>query len=404
MPVDTLYTDNQTPGALVPSIDPKLVLRKWGGTVPLYAMLNALKKTTVDNPRFSWFEKAHQVQRHTLGAGLNNTAGAADLTLTAGALSLRAGMILMVEHTQELLRINTTPTVDTTVNVTRGFAGTTVTTVTLGTAVNPNLLVVGSAFAENSTAPAPLSFEEEELFNYTQIFRNTYAMSNTAQATQLYYEKEPIKKSRQECYDLHLQSIERSIWFGERSQVASSGSSGPIRSTRGIDFSIPAGNKLVADDTFTYGEFENMLAQIFRRGSETKVLFTGNRGLLTLGQAARLASEYKIDVSNVTKYGIAFKEFITPFGTLLCKTHPQFKMVPNGASNTTWNSLDSTAYVLDMDNIELAVLKGRDTMHQENMQTPGQDGKLNGYISELGVKVKDPETHFKISNLRTAAA
>ena len=89
------------------------------------------------------------------------------------------------------------------------------------------------------------------------------------------------------------------------------------------------------------------------------------------------------------EYGMAVRRLHTPHGTLVFKMHPQFNYLPQ------YNGL---AVVLDMKNIKYCHKKGRDTMWMENLEENDRDGRKAGFMTDCGLKVMHPKTHYLIKN------
>ena len=56
-------------------------------------------------------------------------------------------------------------------------------------------------------------------------------------------------------------------------------------------------------------------------------------------------------------------------------------------------------FVLDMANVGYVYLDGSDTQYQPMLQANGLDGVQSGYLTECGLEVSLPQTHFLIKNL-----
>ena len=135
---------------------------------PLTALTSRMKERMVDDPEFNWFEKMLDDRRLRLDAStgdLDTSSGAQTLNLDNTtdpkhtAIKCVEGMILMVEQTGEQLRVASDPVQGDKITVTRGWAGTTPTALDPDDAgKNPYLLIIGSAYEENSKAPTGVNF------------------------------------------------------------------------------------------------------------------------------------------------------------------------------------------------------------------------------------------------------
>ena len=220
-----------------------ILLLEPNGTAPLFALTSLMKNKTTDDPEFNWWDKVQPSQRLTFvtdGTG-NLATGDTTIALTTGASQLKDGHLLYIEETTEIMLVNGDPSSETSVNVIRGFSGTTATsaiTVT-GPQVNNNLFVVGSAYEEGSAAPTGINYDPTKRTNFTQIFRNNLEATRTAMKTRL-RTGDAVREARRECLELHSMEIERALWFGGKSETVRNGK--PLRTTEGVVSQIATAN------------------------------------------------------------------------------------------------------------------------------------------------------------------
>lgn len=371
------------------------------GSAPLTALTSQMKEESVDDPKFHWWEKRLQSRRIALSANISAVASGTPETLavSSGAFAFKAGDILAVEKgMSEVIQIVQDPVVDTSLIVVRGAAGTTPVAVTVASE-NPYVVGIGSAYEEGSAAPTGVNFDPTEVYNLCEIFRNTLEMSNTAQQTNL-RTTDQVKEAKREVLQLHGIDMERAFWWGTRYQTTKNGK--PIRFTGGLTSFIDAGNIVnqngVAADM---DDLEGWMEQMFRYGSNEKMVFCGNRALLAIQQIVRKNSTFNIQ-SGIKEYGMEVTKLFCPFGSLVIKTHPLFNQMSSVIG--TYYSVDSWFYVLDMSKITYIYLRNRDTKYEADLKENGIDGMKSGWISECGMRVAHPETHFLIKGLVSGAA
>lgn len=381
------------------------------GQTPLYALSSLMKERKVDDPEFAWWEKQLPAQRLKLGAAMiagdttftltNDVTGDGSMYLTT-ALQLKAGHLLRVEQTGEVVRVASNPSSATSISVTRAFGETAAAAVNIATAgVNPYLLVIGTAYEENSLAPTGINYDAGKQYNYTQIFRNTLEMSRTAQRTRL-RTGDQMKEAKREALELHSIEMEKAFFWGERLETTTS--SKPIRTTRGVNRWIRAAAATnVVDKAGAATDLETLegwLEQMFRYGSSQKTAFCGNTALLTIGQIIRRNSSWTLDAGE--EYKMKVTRLTTPFGELLLKPHPLFNQNQGGTTGgTAYYGNSSTMIVLDMANIHYTYVD--DTKYDAEMRTPGQDGMIGGYLTECGLEVHHPLSHFIVTGLTNPA-
>lgn len=258
------------------------------GKAPLVALTNLMKSESTDDPEYSWWEKALATQRFLIEVAFGATDTTIDLDAGAAA-NMKEGHILRVENTTELMLVTADPGNDNVVPVQRGFAGTTAAAVNPATSgVNPYIHIVGNAYEEASDAPTGVNYDPTKKFNYTQIFRNTLEMSRTASKTKL-RTGDAVKEAKREVLEYHSVEMEKAFWLGTRFEGTKNGK--PLRATAGMLNWIDASNIVTVTTDFPSGitmtGLENYLERIFRYGSNQKMGFCGNVGLLTIQQVIR---------------------------------------------------------------------------------------------------------------------
>lgn len=368
------------------------------GTAPLFALSAAMKSEATDDPEFNWWEKSMQTRQLTITVdplvGTTITFGG------GGANALFPGVLLMSMQTREQMRV-TSVTSDTVVEVTRSWGSVAATAVNPATSgVNPQFSVIGVVLEENSSKPTAISFDPVKKNNYTEIFRHNFGMSRTAMATRL-RTGDQVKEAKRETLEIHSADIERALWFGEAVETTVNGH--PARSTKGIYNFIPASNIETAAATTDLEALEGYLEQAFEYGSSQKMAFTGNRGMLILQQIIRKNTTYQL-VTGEKEFGMNVQKLITPFGEIVLKTHPLFNQMKDGINTTAYQNVNSDITILDMANLKYRYLKDGDTKFIPKQEENGQDGMESGFLTECGLELHNPETHFQIRGLVAAAA
>lgn len=366
------------------------------GKTPLTALTGAMKESTTDDPVFHWWEKILDDRRLALGQNLGAPASGTveTITLAAGsnAITFVRGDNILVEETDEHLRVNSDPTSNLAIEVVRGANGSTPVAVTFaGAGVNPNLLAIGSAHEEGSLAPTGANYDPTERSNYTQIFRRTSELTGTASKTRL-RTVPAVKEARRELLEYYSVDQERAFWLGRQS--AGTLNNKPIRTTAGVYNQMDAGNIF----QFPNGEvdmdtIETQMEIIFRFGSNEKVAFCGNKALSAINTAVRKNSAYQWHTGE-KKYGMDVTRLICPHGTILFKTHPLFTQVSGGTTGgASYYGMNTWAFILDMAEIEYRYMTGRDTQYEGDLAQIGQDGLKFGYKGECGIELHHPITH-----------
>ena len=143
------------------------------GQAPLFGMTSMLPTETAVQVEHGFFTKT------MLFPFVNLDAAVADATTqiftVASTANILPGMLLRAETTGEVVLVNTVLSA-TSVQVTRGIGST-----AGAIADNINLYQVGNAFEESSIRPNALAINPVRITNLTQIFRNSWAVSGSAE-------------------------------------------------------------------------------------------------------------------------------------------------------------------------------------------------------------------------------
>jgi hypothetical protein len=375
------------------------------GHSPLFGLTAMLPEETALQVEHGFFTKT------MLFPMLNLDAAVADATTSIFTVSSTSnvvpGMLMRAQSTGEIVIINSIISA-TQVSVGRGVGGVAAAAI----ADDVNLYQVGNAYEESSERPNALNINPVRITNLTQIFRNTWAISGSAAATQVIAGESTVAENRQECAAFHAADIEKSLFFGQKSQGTRNGQ--PFRTMDGLlailgnltyyPASYSAANVTVAGSTTTYTQLEAALDGVFNQSTDakagnTRVIFTGGTGFKVINNIGRLNSTYNLE-NGATSYGLQFSSFKITRGQFNVIEHPLFN------SNADWAKL---AVAVDLSTFRLAYLGGRKTRKEEFNQNGtavdnGIDAVGGTLTSELTCVVKNPPANAQITNLTAAAA
>ena len=379
------------------------------GTAPLFGMTSMLPSDTAVQVEHGFFTKTMLFPQLTVTAAGQLIS---DTTFTVTSTSnILPGMIMRVDTTGENILVNAVLS-GTSVSVQRAVG----TVAAQAIAASVNLFQVGNAFEESSLRPQSLIINPVRITNLTQIFRNTWAISDTIRATMMIAGETNVAESRQDCAAFHAADIEKAIFFGQKSQGTRNGQ--PFRTADGLINIVgnlsyypsyfSAVNVNTAGSTTNYTQLEGFLDPVFNQATDPKVanervLFVGGTAKRVINNIGRLNGTYYI-VDGQTSYGLQFSTFKTARGTFRMIEHPLFN------SNTSWSKM---AVAVDLSTFRLAYLGDRKTQNKEfNMPEAGDmDAADNGIdavggtlTTELTCVVKNPPANSIVFNLTAAAA
>lgn len=374
------------------------------GSAPLFGMTSMIGDETALAVEHGFFSKTMLFPEATI----NGAKLAADTTLTVDDSSnLIPGMILQVASTRENIIVDSV-TNATTIVVTRAVG----TVAAADIPDNDKLFQVGTAFEEGSTRPQAVNNTPVRITNLTQIFRNTWALTDTARAVQVIAGETNIAESRTDCAAFHAADIEKAIFFGQKSSSTRNGK--PFRTMEGLIAAINntsyyssiyggAVNVTTAGATTTFAQLETALDPVFNQNTDPKianerVLFVGGTARKVVNGIGKLYGAYQIE-SGQTEYGLSFDTFKTTRGTFRMIEHPLFN------TNTTWSKM---AVAVDLSTFKLAYLGDRKTQSKEfntdgNAADNGIDAVGGTLTTELTCVVKNAPANAVIYGLTAAA-
>ena len=231
-------------------------------------------------------------------------------------------------------------------------------------------------------------------FNYTQIFRTSYALSNTLAGTNLRTgDKEDEMQVK--ALKLHMSDIERAMFFG-RKAIDNPSSTQPTRYTGGLltELSnvIDVATHTVAGQ-MTEAQFdEYLIRNIFRFGATEKIAFCGDLAVANLQRIGKARWQPTVIEGS---YGVKLVRYTTYAGDLLVHLHPQFRQIPN---------MHNAMVLLDFPHLKYRYMEGRDTQLLKDRQGPSSDSKQHEYLTECGLELLQDRTHTVIRNWNTVVA
>jgi hypothetical protein len=305
------------------------------GQAPLFGMTSMLPTETALQIEHGFFTKTMLFPGMTLGALVAD--GIVNVFTVTTTANLIPGMLMRAQSTGEIVLINQILS-GTTVAVTRGVG----TVAAAAIANSVAMYQVGNAFEESSIRPNALQITPVRITNYTQIFRNTWALSGSAQATEVIAGESTVAENRQDCSAFHAADIEKGLIFGQKSQGTRNGQ--PFRTMDGLinilsnltyyPPSYSAVNLTTAGGTTNFTQLEAALDPVFNQATDPKVgnqrvLFVGGAAKKVINNIGRLNATYYIQ-NGATSYGLQFGSFNIARGTFNMIEHPLFN------SNVDW--------------------------------------------------------------------
>lgn len=353
-------------------------------TSPLTALMSKLKVENTDDPKFNIFTKQLPSQR-TLVVG-SHASGVTTIAVTATTANIfKKGHVIRNERTDEVMWVVADPASPySSVEVVRGKGSS-------AAAMNNNdgLYIIGSSHQEGASRPTAVTYDPAVASNWTQIFRNSLDITNTARATHLRTGADLTERQR-ETLELHAMERETAYIFG--TGVEDLTGAQPQRTTKGF-ISLVTTNVTDFANAWDIDTWEDTLRKVFADGSSEKLLLCGNTALLHINKVGRVHGTVTTTPGSST-YGMNLQTYITPFGNLQIKQHPLLSKNPTYAS---WGIIVDTAYLVDRPLVGNGV--NRDTQYLENRQNAGDDRTTDEWLTESGMELQFESVNAVVKNV-----
>lgn len=370
------------------------------GSAPLFGLTAMLKEETAYQIEHGFFSKTMLFPSVTLSA--NAAVGDATLTVTSTA-NILPGMMLRADSSNENILV--TAVLSATQLAVQRAVGTVAPAAIVATT---NLWMVGNAYEESSLRPQSLIIIPQRVTNNTQIFRNTWAVSETTRATALIAGDTAIAESRRDCAAFHAADIEKAFFFGQR--FMGTRNNQPFHTMDGIINAIQnfnSGNITTLGATTNWTQLEAALDPVFNQvtdptSSGERLMFVGGVMRRVLHSIFRLNATYFIE-DGQTSWGLQFDSFKIPRGRFTIIEHPLFNAYGQTAS---WAKM---AVVVDLTTFNSAYMVGRKTTSKEfnvdgAVVDNGVDAVGGTLTSELTCLTKNPAADAVLNNATAGAA
>lgn len=374
------------------------------GAAPLFGLTSMLQSETALQVEHGFFTKTMLFPQ----LDITGNALASDTTLVvASTQNVLPGMIMQVSSTLENVLINNVIS-PTQVQVQRGVGTVAPAAITAPVSAHQ----VGNAYEEASLRPNALIINPVRITNFTQIFRNTWAISDTVRSTMMIAGDTNVAESRTDCAAFHAADIEKALFFGQKSQGTRNGQ--PFRTMDGLINIVgnlsyypsyyAAANINTAGSTTNYTQLQGFLDICFTQTTDPKVanerlLFVGGTAKRVINDIGRLNGTYHM-VDGQTNWGLQFSTFKTARGMFRVIEHPLFN------SNLVWSKL---MVAVDVSTFRVAYLGDRKTQNKDfNAGAEAQDNGIDAVggtlTTEMTCLVKNPPANAVVYNMTAAAA
>jgi len=344
------------------------------GKDPATKQGKALKKKETSDPDFKWFEDKFGAREDIVAA---NQGAAVTLVVTNGAYFSIGDVLLVVKSAQgtnnptgEVMLVTDVATNTLTLVRQIGDGG------SGGGLLQQNDIVwiIGNANEEGADLRTMKGTTIAEVLNYCQIFRTTIGVTETSRNTKgLTKENDFDYQIRKKGIE-HLVDIERAFLFGKK-EIITSGTH-PKRFTGGV---LPRISQ-VTSNVATRDDFNSYLRILFAHGNTEKYLLASGYVIDKINGFAH----DKLQVLQGEKtFGLTILKYLSPHGTLNIIKHDLLSGDLYGKSGVG----------VDMEALTYRYLANRDSKLLTNRQAPGEDSRVDEYLTECGLQMEQPERH-----------
>lgn len=369
------------------------------GTAPLFALTSLLKDESANNIEHGYFSKSMIFPSATLGAAVAD--GVATAFTVVSNDDIVPGDMLLVESTSEVVLVTAVPDA-THLTVQRGVG-----TIAAGAIANSIALrTIGNAFEEGSVRPSAVAVLATRYVNYTQIFRNSWAVTKTAAAIPQIAGAGYVSESKQDCAALHAMAIEKALIFGQKYMSTKNGQ--PFHTLEGVIPRIVAaagGNITTLGATTNWTQLEAALDPTLQtvtdpKGGNIRTMFVGGVACRVIHNIARLNATYQITASE-TSWGLQIATIRTPRGVFEMIEHPLFNAYGNSSA---WAKM---AVICDLNAFSAAYLRKTSDAGYNSagaVVENGIDAEGGTLTTELTCCIKNPAAFGVLYNFTAAAA
>lgn len=356
------------------------------GQSPLFAITSMMKTEIAVQVEHGYFSKTMLFPSATSHA--TQIPAAATTLDVLDTTNLLPGYIMRVDGTDENMIIDAIISL-TQVQVKRAIG----TIAAANIPVSTKLWMVGNAFEESSLRPGALRIDAVSNSNLTQIFRNTWAVSDTMRNSMVIAGDSNVAENKQDAATFHAADIEKALFFSQKYSSTRNGQ--PFRTMEGVIANVvanAAGNVTTLGATTNFTQLEAAVDPVFNQatdpsGAGDRVMFVGGKARVVLNAIGRLNGTYQM-IDGQTSFGLQFSTIKLSRGVIRIIEHPLFNAF--GATST----FAKMGVVVDLPTFSLAYLGDRKTQHKPFNES-GAQAADNGIDAVGGTLTTECTALFK---------
>lgn len=366
------------------------------GDAPLFGLTSMLRTETALQFQHGYFSKTMIFPSVTLSA----QAAAADVVINVTTTAnIIPGMLLRPDGAATEVMLVEGVIGNAQLVVRRAVGNTAAAVIPISTLC----IQVGNAAEEASSRPLAVSIQTVLNTNYTQIFRNTWAVSGTAAETKMIAGDGNVSENKMDCASLHSADIEKAIIWGQK--FLGMKNNQLFHTMDGILSIVSAqapANVTTLAATTNFTQLETALDPVFNVRTDQMVgnerlMFVGGVAKRVLNNIGRLNGTYQL-MEGMTEFGLQFTTMRMTRGTFRIIEHPLLNAWGSGASYA------KMAIVVDMASFNLAYLGNRKTKAFDVVGEDGVDAVGGTLTTELTCLIKNPAAFAVLFNFTAGAA
>ena len=391
--VGIFNTSNFAKHEIAPSLLSTVHRKAPRGLSPFAGMLARVPSKTVTSTTVKWFSTRWHLPNLNIVTPLTASArGRIDQVQVTNSDYLIEKQVYQVQATQEQFLVLSI--VGNVIAIRRGVGD----VPGIATSANAMAFQVGTAFEESSICPLPRHTSSESAQNITQIFRNSWGVSGTANAVTPAVGENRSSANKKEMFMDHTIEMEQSFIFGQMFETVQNGQ--PIRKMDGMLSMIrkyAPQNIKIAGQTTSWDQLEEMTKSWFevvtdQSESNDRVLFVDRRARRVLNKLGRYY--YNVTATpEQTSFGMEFTTFKTTDGIFRIVEHPLFNLM----------NLNGFAAAFDLSPLARHYLPGRNAAYSDTMADNCIDAVGGTVLTEMTISNEAIESSGFIMNLCEAA-
>lgn len=336
-----------------------------------------------ENGKFDWHEDELYPHQDTLSGNITGGASSEDNISLTNADMWNTGDIMLIEETEQMVYVDSIASSQ--VDITHIDGSTNITAATSGGYVRK----VGTRVHEFDTARTAVSTKEVQKSNYCQIFSETVTTSGRRQAGDKYTNGKSHK-------DELMKKIKEMKFMYERAWIYNTGS-GTVTVSSAYRFTYGEGmlGRFTTNSTPYLGvssedSFLDYMKDITAKGSNHRTHYAGSGQYSEILKWVR--DYYRVDNMD-TEFGYDLQRIkLGGFGIVDLVWDPvlEGKFTNYGFTLDTGNEYTGKVQLRYMANDEKGSRKFR---IEEDVETPGTDGKSDKLLSDIGIQIPNEEVN-----------